>query len=193
MSTSSEGRAGLQGVCQGDVVICLALTELFFFFLLVPVNQNSFWRDPKSSRCPCEKHVVAKFFWGNISCLGLWLWHTVDVRHKAFLSPLHLNPSVLQRGAPALEPWRMWWGCSSPSCSCESPLISPKFLCLSAFVPTDMEGFLWDLFGCFGLLLLFGDFFEVVFVGQKRESHTRSCRICVVPRALRARPEADKD
>lgn len=160
VSASLEGRAGLQGVCQGDVVICPVLTELSFL-LLVSVNRNSYWGGLKNSRlymwkARCYKTLLAKHF-----LFGALAWHTVDVRHKAFLFPLHLTPSVFQRGAPwrpGLEPWQMWWGCWSPSCSRESPLLCAKFLSLSGFVSTDVEEFLWVLFGWFLLLLLFGIF-----------------------------------
>lgn len=37
----SEGRAGLEGVCQRDAVICFALTRLLFS-LLVPENQSRY-------------------------------------------------------------------------------------------------------------------------------------------------------
>lgn len=54
-----------------------------------------------------------------------------------------LSAAESSSGEP-LEPWQMWWGCSSPSCSRESPPVCAKFLYSGAFVPTGFcAGFGW--------------------------------------------------
>lgn len=192
VSASSEGRAGLQGVCQGDVVILPVLTELSFL-LLDSVNRNSYWGGLKNSRlymwkARCYKTLLVKHF-----LFGALAWHTVDVRHKAFLFPLHLTPSVFQRGAPwrpgladvmgMSEPFLLLW-VSSPLC--KIPVLEWFRFNRRGGV---FVGFVWLVF----VVAAVWDFFEVVFVEKKRESRTRSFRICIVPCALWARPEADKD
>lgn len=151
VSASSEGRAGLQGVCQGDVVILPVLTELSFL-LLDSVNRNSYWGGLKNSRlymwkARCYKTLLVKHF-----LFGALAWHTVDVRHKAFLFPLHLTPSVFQRGAPwrpgladvmgMSEPFLLLW-VSSPLC--KIPVL--EWFCFNrrggVFV-----GFVWLVFCC---------------------------------------------
>lgn len=99
----------------------------------------------------CSKTLLGKhFLFGALA------------RCKAQSIPLPCSSECLsaaeRSSGEALEPWQMWWGCSSPSCSRESPPVCAKFLYLGAFVPT---GFGWVLVGWFWLLLLFGIFFFI--------------------------------
>lgn len=138
---------------------------------------------PSMWKARCSKTLVGKHF-----LFGALAWHTGDARHKALLSPLPLNASVLQRGAP--------W---SPG-RCDGDIPAPVSLLLfvqnsSPWVELLLQqmwrDFFWVLFGRFQLLLLFGICFWGGFCRtEEGVTHDELQDLCC---ALWARPEADKD
>lgn len=141
----SEGRAGLEGVCQRDVVICLALTGLFSSSPCFSKSKRLLKWPTKFTPCMWKNTRCYKIFLVKHLLLGALAWQTVDVRHKPFLFSLHLTCAVFQQGAPSRPGRKHCSGrCDVPTLPAPVSLLLlflAKFLYLNGFVLAEVGWF----------------------------------------------------